>query len=248
MVFLHLFLYSSYYFSTIKYYRSKAVSIYKYRTGGIVMGIIDINNIDLTIGKTNILKNITVSFDEGKIHGLIGRNGSGKTMLMKCICGFIKPTGGEITVDGKRVGKDVDFPKNMGIIIETPGFIPYYSGYKNLKLLAGLNNKISKQEIKKSMEQVGLDPDLKRHVKKYSLGMRQRLGLAQAIMENPKILILDEPFNGLDKDGVADMRKYLLELKERGKTILIASHSSEDIEILCDTVCEMDKGVLTKIK
>ena len=212
------------------------------------MGIIDINNIDLTIGKTNILKNITVSFDEGKIHGLIGRNGSGKTMLMKCISGFIKPTGGEITVDGKRVGKDVDFPKNMGIIIETPGFIPYYSGYKNLKLLAGLNNKISKQEIKKSMEQVGLDPDLKRHVKKYSLGMRQRLGLAQAIMENPKILILDEPFNGLDKDGVADMRKYLLELKERGKTILIASHSSEDIEILCDTVCEMDKGVLTKIK
>ena len=212
------------------------------------MGIIDINNIDLTIGKTNILKNITVSFDEGKIHGLIGRNGSGKTMLMKCIGGFIKPTGGEITVDGKRVGKDVDFPKNMGIIIETPGFIPYYSGYKNLKLLAGLNNKISKQEIKKSMEQVGLDPDLKRHVKKYSLGMRQRLGLAQAIMENPKILILDEPFNGLDKDGVADMRKYLLELKERGKTILIASHSSEDIEILCDTVCEMDKGVLTKIK
>lgn len=212
------------------------------------MGIIDINNIDLTIGKTNILKNITVSFDEGKIHGLIGRNGSGKTMLMKCICGFIKPTGGEITVDGKRVGKDVDFPKNMGIIIETPGFIPYYSGYKNLKLLAGLNNKISKHEIKKSMEQVGLDPDLKRHVKKYSLGMRQRLGLAQAIMENPKILILDEPFNGLDKDGVADMRKYLLELNERGKTILIASHSSEDIEILCDTVCEMDKGVLTKIK
>ena len=104
------------------------------------------------------------------------------------------------------------------------------------------------KEIKKSMEQVGLDPDLKRHVKKYSLGMRQRLGLAQAIMENPKFLILDEPFNGLDKDGVADMRKYLLELKERGKTILIASHSSEDIEILCDTVCEMDKGVLTKIK
>ena len=208
------------------------------------MGIIDINNIDLTIGKTNILKNITVSFDEGKIHGLIGRNGSGKTMLMKCICGFIKPTGGEITVDGKRVGKDVDFPKNMGIIIETPGFIPYYSGYKNLKLLAGLNNKISKQEIKKSMEQVGLDPDLKRHVKKYSLGMRQRLGLAQAIMENPKILILDEPFNGLDKDGVADMRKYLLELKERGKTILISSHILSEIALLADDIGIIDHGVL----
>lgn len=212
------------------------------------MEIIDINNVNLTIGKTNILKNITVSFDEGKIHGLIGRNGSGKTMLMKCICGFIKPTGGEIMVDGKRVGKEVDFPKNMGIIIETPGFIPYYSGYKNLKLLAGLNNKISKQEIQKSMEQVGLDPALKRHVKKYSLGMRQRLGLAQAIMENPKILILDEPFNGLDKDGVADMRRYLLEFKGQGKTILIASHSSEDISVLCDTVSEMDKGVLARQK
>ena len=212
------------------------------------MGIIDINNIDLTIGKTNILKNITVSFDEGKIHGLIGRNGSGKTMLMKCICGFIKPTGGEITVDGKRVGKDVDFPKNMGIIIETPGFIPYYSGYKNLKLLAGLNNKISKQEIKKSMEQVGLDPDLKRHVKKYSLGMRQRLGLAQAIMENPKILILDEPFNGLDKDGVMEMREYLLSYKKQGKTILICSHSAEDISVLCDTVHEMDKGRISEIR
>lgn len=212
------------------------------------MEIIDINNVNLTIGKTNILKNITVSFDEGKIHGLIGRNGSGKTMLMKCICGFIKPTGGEIMVDGKRVGKEVDFPKNMGIIIETPGFIPYYSGYKNLKLLAGLNNKIGKQEIQKSMEQVGLDPALKRHVKKYSLGMRQRLGLAQAIMENPKILILDEPFNGLYKDGVADMRRYLLEFKGQGKTILIASHSSEDISVLCDTVSEMDKGVLARQK
>ena len=212
------------------------------------MNIISVKNLSKDFGQERVLKSVTRDFEKGKIHGIVGNNGSGKTVLMKCICGFIKPTGGEITVDGKRVGKDVDFPKNMGIIIETPGFIPYYSGYKNLKLLAGLNNKISKQEIKKSMEQVGLDPDLKRHVKKYSLGMRQRLGLAQAIMENPKILILDEPFNGLDKDGVADMRKYLLELKERGKTILIASHSSEDIEILCDTVCEMDKGVLTKIK
>ena len=166
------------------------------------MDIINVNDVCLTLGKTEILKHINVSFEEGKIHGLIGRNGSGKTMLMKCICGFIKPTSGEITVDGKQVGKDVDFPKDMGIIIETPGFIPYYSGYKNLKLLAGLNNKIGKDEIKSSMKQVGLDPELKRHVRKYSLGMRQRLGLAQAIMENPKILILDEPFNGLDKDGV----------------------------------------------
>lgn len=207
--------------------------------------IIQVNNVSLTIKKTEILKSVAIEFEKGKIHGLIGRNGSGKTMLMKCICGFVRPTSGEIIVNGKRVGKECDFPENIGIIIETPGFIPYYSGYKNLKLLADLNKKISGEQVKIAMEQVGLDPNLKRHVKKYSLGMRQRLGLAQAIMENPDILILDEPMNGLDKDGVADMRKYLLELKEQGKTILIASHSSEDIEILCDTVCEMDKGVLT---
>ena len=212
------------------------------------MDIIDVKNVDLTLGKTQILKDISVSFEKGKIHGLIGRNGSGKTMLMKCICGFIKPTSGEITVDGKRVGKDVDFPKNMGIIIETPGFIPYYSGYKNLKLLAGLNNRIGKKEIMQSMEQVGLDPKLKRHVRKYSLGMRQRLGLAQAIMENPDLLILDEPFNGLDKDGVKDMREYLLSYKEQGKTILICSHSAEDISVLCETVHEMDKGVISELE
>lgn len=210
--------------------------------------MINVNNINLTLGKTEILKNIKIDFEKGKIHGLIGRNGSGKTMLMKCICGFIKPTSGEITVKGKRIGIDCDFPDSTGIIIETPGFIPYYSGYKNLKLLADLNRKISKDKIKESMKQVGLDPKLKRNVKKYSLGMRQRLGFAQAIMENPDLLILDEPMNGLDKDGVNDMRKYLLDLKAQGKTVLIASHSAEDIEVLCDTVCEMDKGILTKIR
>jgi len=212
------------------------------------MDIIIIKNLELTIKKAEILKSVNISFKKGKIHGLIGRNGSGKTMLMKCICGFIRPTGGEIIVNDKRVGSDCDFPENIGIIIETPGFIPYYSGYKNLKILADLNKKIDSKTVKQTIKQVGLDPDSKLHVKKYSLGMRQRLGLAQAIMENPDILILDEPMNGLDKDGVADMRKYLLALKEQGKTILIASHSTEDIEILCDTVCEMDKGVLAKIK
>lgn len=210
--------------------------------------MIDINELSLTIRNTEILKNITVRFEKGKIHGLIGRNGSGKTMLMKCICGFVKPTSGEVFVSGKQIGKDCDFPENIGIIIETPGFIPYYSGYKNLKLLADLNKKVGRIEIETTMTQVGLDPRLKRQVRKYSLGMRQRLGLAQAIMENPDLLILDEPMNGLDKDGVADMRKYLLNLKEQGKTILIASHSAEDIEVLCDTVCEMDKGILTEFK
>ena len=210
--------------------------------------LVQIVDVNLTIKKTTILKDVSISFEKGKIHGLVGRNGSGKTMLMKCICGFVKPTTGVIIVDNKHVGKDCDFPKNMGIIIETPGFIPYYSGYKNLKLLADLNKKISGGQVKAAMEKVGLDPNLKRHVKKYSLGMRQRLGLAQAIMENPDLLILDEPMNGLDKEGVQDMRTYLLELKEQGKTIILASHSAEDIEVLCDTVCEMDKGVLTPIK
>jgi len=208
--------------------------------------MIRINNLSLQIKKDTILKDINVSFEKGKIHGLIGRNGSGKTMLMKCICGFVKPTSGEVFVDGKHIGKDCDFPSSVGIIIETPGFVPYYSGYKNLKLLADLNKKIDDESIKKSMKQVGLDPSLKRHVRKYSLGMRQRLGLAQAIMEDPTILILDEPMNGLDKDGVKDMREYLKCFREQGKTILIASHSAEDISVLCDTVCEMDKGILTK--
>lgn len=210
--------------------------------------MIQVNHVSLTIKKTKILRDISATFEDGKIHGLIGRNGSGKTMLMKCICGFVKPTEGTIFVSGKQIRKDCDFPDSVGIIIETPGFIPYYSGYKNLKLLADLNKKINGEQIRETMKQVGLDPDLKRHVKKYSLGMRQKLGLAQAIMENPDILILDEPMNGLDKDGVGDMRKYLLDLKKQGKTILIASHSAEDIEILCDTVCEMDKGVLSKLK
>ncbi|MGN0683200.1 MAG: ATP-binding cassette domain-containing protein [Oscillospiraceae bacterium] len=210
--------------------------------------MIEVKNVCLTLQKNEILKDISVHFGQGKIHGLIGRNGSGKTMLMKCICGFVKPTVGEITVSGKRIGKDCDFPDNTGIIIETPGFIPYYSGYKNLKLLADLRGRINKEDIRQTMEQVGLNPELKRHVRKYSLGMRQRLGLAQAIMENPDLLILDEPMNGLDKDGVADMRQYLLDLKEQGKTILIASHSAEDIDILCDTVCEMDKGKLEIVR
>ena len=210
--------------------------------------MITVRNVSLKIKKDMILKDINVEFDDGKIHGIIGRNGSGKTMLMKCICGFIRPTEGEITVAGKKIGVDCDFPESVGIIIETPEFIPYYSGFKNLKLLADIQHKIADEDICKSMKLVGLDPKLKRSVKKYSLGMRQRLGLAQAVMENPDLLILDEPMNGLDKDGVGDMRKYLLALKEQGKTILIASHSAEDIEALCDTVVEMDKGSLVKLR
>ena len=210
--------------------------------------MIKVNNVSLKIKKDMILRSINVEFERGKIHGIIGRNGSGKTMLMKCICGFIKPTEGEITVAGKRIGIDCDFPESVGVIIETPEFIPYYTGFKNLKLLADIRRKITDEDIRRSIELVGLDPKLKKSVKKYSLGMRQRLGLAQAIMEDPDLLILDEPMNGLDKDGVGEMRKYLLDLKAQGKTILIASHSAEDIDVLCDSVVEMDKGKMEKVR
>ena len=209
--------------------------------------MIKIENVTKKFKENTVLNNVSINFEKGKIHGLIGRNGSGKTVLMKCICGFIPVTSGSITVRNKVISKK-NVPENIGLIIETPGFLPNYSGYRNLKFLADISGKPNKNAIIRSIESVGLDPQSKKHVGKYSLGMRQRLGLAQAIMEDPDLLILDEPMNGLDKDGVKDMRDYLLKLKEQGKTMLIASHSAEDIEILCDTVCEMDKGVLTKLK
>lgn len=209
---------------------------------------ITVKNATKKFKESVVLNNISVSFEKGKVHGLIGRNGSGKTMLMKCVCGIVPLTSGEITVNGKVIGKDIDIPKNVGVIIETPGFLPGYSGYSNLKFLAAINGKIGKEEIRNAIKSVGLNPDDKKKVGKYSLGMRQRLGLAQAIMEDPELLILDEPMNGLDKDGVKDMRQYLLDLKAQGKTILIASHSAEDIDVLCDTVCEMDKGKLEKVR
>lgn len=207
---------------------------------------IKVENVYKSFGKTVVLQNINVLFEKGKIHGLIGRNGSGKTMLMKCICGFVPVSSGEIIINGKILKNGKEIPDNIGVIIETPGFLPAYSAYRNLKFLADIKGKISKQEIYEAISKVGLDPKSKKHVGKYSLGMRQRLGLAQAIMEDPDILILDEPMNGLDKDGVKDMQNYLLDLVAKGKTIIIASHSSEDISILCDEVYEIDKGILTK--
>lgn len=204
--------------------------------------IINIKNAGLVLDKTVILDDVCMEMEQGKIYGLIGRNGSGKTMLMKCICGFVKPTQGQIAVRNQVVGKDIDFPENMGILIENPGFIPHYSGIKNLKMLADLNRKINRQQIEETIRFVGLDPQMKRHVQKYSLGMKQRLGIAQAIMEDPDILILDEPMNGLDKEGVEDMRTLFLDLKKKGKTVIIASHSAEDIDRLCDHVWEMEHG------
>jgi len=213
---------------------------------------IKVENITKKFGETTVLDGISLTFEKNKIHGLIGRNGSGKTMLLKCICGFVIPTAGTIYVNGMQIGKDLDVPESVGIIIEAPGFLPNYDGYTNLKFLAAINNIISKEQIYAVIEKVGLDPKSKRPVGKYSLGMRQRLGIAQALMEDPDILILDEPMNGLDNQGVADIRKLLLELRNQGKTIILASHGKEDIEILCDTVHELDHGKvinsITKVK
>ena len=199
-------------------------------------------------GTDTVLNNVSRSFERGRIHGIVGNNGSGKTVLMKCICGFLIPDSGSITVNGERVGVDVDFPRDMGLIIETPGFLPNMTGVKNLEILASLNKKIGLEEIAAAIRRVGLDPLMKKPVGKYSLGMRQRLGIAQAIMEDPTLLILDEPLNGLDKHGVREMRQLIKGLKEQGKTILLASHNQGDIDELCDTVCEMDAGVMTMIR
>ena len=205
---------------------------------------IEVQNVVKRFRDQVVLKNVSISFEKGQIHGIVGRNGSGKTVLFKCICGLMHPEEGVIFVNGKRVGRDVDMPEDIGAIIEAPGFLPNYSGYKNLRFLANIRRKIGKEEILNVLKTVGLDPESRKHVGKYSLGMRQRLGIAQAIMEDPEILILDEPMNGLDNAGVQDIRALLLELKAQGKTILLASHNHEDIAALCDTVHEMDGRVL----
>ena len=210
--------------------------------------MISIENLNKQFKNQLVLNNINMKFSNGHIYGIIGRNGSGKTVLLKCICGFLKPTTGVISVNHKIVGKDIDFPENLGFIIETPGFLLNYSGYKNLKYLASIRKKIDGNEIKESMSLVGLDSADKKHVGKYSLGMRQRLGIAQAIMEKPDILVLDEPMNALDKNGVEEMRRLFLKMKSEGKLILLTSHNREDIEILCDEVYEMEEGILNKSK
>lgn len=195
--------------------------------------------------ETKALDNVSIKFSPEKIHGIIGRNGSGKTVLFKCICGFMQLDSGKICIGGNPV--KVSAPQNMGIIIEQPGFIASYSGWKNLRLLAGIRKNIGKKEICDALTKVGLEPYIKKHVGKYSQGMRQRLGLAQAIMEKPRLLILDEPMNGLDKHGVKDIRQLLLSLKQSGVTVIISSHYAEDIDALCDTVHEMDAGKIHRI-
>lgn len=214
----------------------------------MMMEIIKIEDLSLTLNKQTILDHINITFEEGLIYGIVGKNGSGKSMLFKCICGLVYPTSGKVFVSQKEIGKDVDFPEDTGILIEMPGLMPHYSAFKNLHILANLHNKIGKQEIRQVLEKVGLSADDKKIVKKYSLGMKQRLGIAMAIMENPKILILDEPMNSLDKQGIEDVRDLLKKMKAEGKTILLTSHNFEDITALCDRVYEMDHGKIWENK
>lgn len=204
--------------------------------------MIEIKDMSLTIGKAQILRHIDCKLENGHIYGLVGVNGCGKTMLMKCICGFIKPTSGNIFIDGKELGKEFEFAPNAGFLIEMPGFIPGYTGYRNLQLIAALKGDVAKEGILRCMEIAGIDHAANKRVGKYSLGMKQRLGIAQAIMGDPELYILDEPMNALDKNGIARLRAYLLEEKGKGKIIILASHNHEDIEVLCDTVFEMEEG------
>lgn len=208
---------------------------------------IEISNVNKKFAGREVLKNITMYLESGKIYGIVGHNGSGKTVLLKCICGFYRCDEGQIIVDGKEIGKNMTILTDAGIIIEEPGFIRGKSGYHNLDFLYTIHNKRNSRKIYEIMEKVGLNPKEKKGVEKYSLGMRQRLAIAQAIMENPSILLLDEPMNGLDKEGVKEMRELFLQMKEEGKLLILASHNREDISILCDEVYEMENGVLTKV-
>lgn len=199
-------------------------------------------------GKTQVLDHVNMECRQGEITGIIGRNGAGKTVLFKIICGLLSLDSGEILINGIKRERQADVLPSVGIIIEEPAFLKKYSGIKNLEYLYMINNKNNRQYLESIMEKVGLDPKSKKHVGKYSMGMRQRLAIAQSIMEEPEFLVLDEPFNGLDIHGVNEMRELFLELKKRGKVILIASHNSEDINILCDNVYSMESGILNVIR
>lgn len=207
--------------------------------------MIEIKKMTKSFNGKIVLNEVSFFSETGSITGIIGRNGSGKTVLFKCICGFLRPDSGQIILDYKDVTGIRERNGIIGAIIEEPGFLPDVSGYKNLKYLALLRGKIGAREILHALDQVGLCAEKDKKVKKYSMGMRQRLGIAQALMENPPVIILDEPMNGLDEQGVKDMRELFLELKNQKKTILLTSHSKEDIDVLCDHVYRIDRGILT---
>lgn len=209
---------------------------------------IQFNEYSKTIGKWKILKNINLRLESGKIYLLSGKNGSGKTMLMRAICGLIYPTAGTVEIDGKIVGKDMEFPESVGLLLENPAFINRYTGFYNLKMLASLKKTISDDEIRNTMERVGLVPDYKKVYRKYSLGMKQKLGIAAAIMEKPDLIILDEPTNALDEEGMKVFKAILEEEKARGALIVLASHEKETLAGLADETFTLDAGKLVKIE
>lgn len=210
--------------------------------------IIKVENAMKSFNKNKVLDDVSFACGKGQICGIVGRNGSGKTVLFKSICGFLKLDSGKIYIKGKEMHKDIDLLTTAGIIIEEPSFLRNKSAMKNLEFLYMIRNKRNTEHISKVIKKVGLDPSSKKKVGNYSMGMRQRLAIAQAIMEDQEILILDEPMNGLDNQGVKEMRELFLSLKEQGKTILLASHNKEDIDVLCDEVYEMDRGIISKVR
>lgn len=214
----------------------------RYLLGGYAMSEIIIENLSKTIKNNKILDNVNLTFESGHVYGLVGRNGSGKTMLLRAICGLIFPDSGKVIIDGKQLHKDISFPESCGIIIENTDLLPNFSAFDNLKMLSEIKNTANDNMIKSAIKSVGLDPDIKKKVKTFSLGMKQRLSIAQALFEDPDILLLDEPTNALDEDGVNDVRRILLEQKKKNKLIIIASHNKEDISLLSDTVISVSNG------
>lgn len=208
---------------------------------------IQIRNIKKSFGTNIVLNNISLDMESGHIYGIVGDNGSGKTVLFKCICGLYTIDEGSIIINNKVLGKDIDMLVNAGIIIEEPAYIRNISGYRNLDLLYRINHRADKNKIEEVMRQVGLNPKSKQRVYRYSLGMRQRLAIAQATMEDQEYLILDEPMNGLDRAGVNQMRELFVKKRDEGKIIIMASHNPSDIDYLCDKVYELDKGILSLV-
>ena len=201
---------------------------------------IEVKNVSKQFGGKPVLEDVSLTIDHGSTVGLVGANGSGKSVLFKAICGMVKPDSGSIVVEGVTLGEKIDFPSNMGVFINSPGFIGIYNGFNNLKFLANICGVISDNQIRETMRKVGLDPDNKTKVDNYSLGMKQKLGLAQAIMEDQEILVLDEPFNALDFQTYNDVKEIIRLLQAEGKTILMTSHNYDDIKQLCDVIYIID--------
>ena len=203
---------------------------------------IEVRHVTKEIHGIKVLKDVSMTLEGGFVYGFLGRNGSGKTMMMRALCGLISLTEGSILIDGKPLGGGQDFPRDMGMLLETPVFLQDRTGYENLRLLAAIRGQVTGDEIRKTLKQVGLDPGDRRKVGKYSLGMRQRLGIACAVMEDPKLLILDEPFNGLDEGGCKMLRELIDRYRKKGCLIVLACHDREELEALSDAIYRVDGG------